>query len=186
MRRLTLILAAAPLGLVTGCLAWFAAGGAAAGADRLDPLQTQVANLRAPARGQTAASYVDISSMVDAPIFALTTGPAAIKEPAVRVEGLSVSRKRMAALLSIDGQAAQWVSVGERRDGFTLVEVSNTRVLIETLAGPKEIALGEQTGTVSTEAAPIQTAAAPASAVVDQIPPGFRSPPPPASAPKGP
>lgn len=188
MRRLTLILAAAPLGLATGCLAWFAAGGAAAGADRLDPLQTQVANLKAPARSQAAASYADISSLANSPIFALTTGPAAIKEPAVRVEGLSVSRKRVAALLSIDGQAAQWVSVGERRDGFTLVEVTSTRVLIETQAGAKEIALGEQTGTVSAEAAtsPIQTASAPASAVVDQIPPGFQSPPPPASAPKGP
>lgn len=182
MRRLTLVLAAAPLGLATGFLAWFAAGGAAANVDRLTGLQTQVSNLKPPSRGQAAASYADISRMANSPIFVLTTGPAAIKEPAVKVEGLSVSRRRVAALLSIDGQAGQWILVGEKREGFTLVEVSSTRVVIETLAGPKEIVLGEQTGSVSVA----QTAAAPDSSGADEIPPGFRSPPPPASAPTTP
>jgi hypothetical protein len=172
-----------PLGLATGFLAWFAAGGASASADRLDPLRVQVANLKAPNRSEPAAAYADISGMASTPIFVLTTGPAAIKEPAVRVDGLSVSRRRVAALLSIDGQPAQWMSVGEKREGFTLVEVSSTRVLIETLAGPKAIALGEQAGSVAATPAPIQTAAAPAP---DQVPPGFRSPPPPASAPTAP
>lgn len=171
--------AAAPIGLLIGLLAWSVAGGATAGLDRLDPATDHLMALRAPvavARRETHRG----SSVLAAPLFALTVGPGAVREVAIRVDGLSVSRRRNAALVSIDGAAAQWMSVGESRDGVTLQAVSSTKAVFDTTLGNKELALGEQS---AASAPPVAANAVEVSATnLDHIPPGFRSPPPPASA----
>ncbi len=90
--------------------------------------------------------------------------------------GVSITRKRQAALIAIDGEPAAWMAPGERHDGVALLEIDGTQVLIETPLGPKAMQVGERSGEGSVPLAGGQP-------IVDQMPPGFRSPPPPADAP---
>jgi hypothetical protein len=146
LRRLTLILGAVPVGLATGLLAWLAAGGASADTDRLAPVAEEIAELRAPRRGGDA-SMAQLADLTGAPLFALTTGPGAVSEPVIRLDGLVVTRHRVAALMAIDGAPPAWLSVGQSQGGVTLQQVSSTKAVIETALGVREIALGAtQTG----------------------------------------
>lgn len=172
--------AAAPIGLLTGFLAWSAAGGASASLDRIAPVASQLAALR-PSAGTKPRQTAQGERLLATPIFALTVGPGAVREPAIRVDGLSVSRRRAAALVSIDGASAQWMTVGETRDGVTLRTVSASKAVFDTPIGDKELGLGEQSASSAPAAPPADSTEA-ASTIVDRIPPGFRSPPPPASA----
>lgn len=185
MLRLTLYGGAVPLGLATGLAAWLLAGGASGATEPLEALQAKIAALRAPSSQGARAGYARAADLISAPLFALTTGPGALREPSIRLDGIAISTRRMAALVSIDGKAADWLQVGEARDGITLQALTSGQATFETGLGSKELALGEQ----SAASAPLvgagpEAATAPPLAVVDQIPPGFRSPPPPASAPQ--
>lgn len=172
---------AAPAGLAAGFLAWLLAGGSSAAVRQLEPLGAAVAGIRAPARSAVATAAADISGLIAAPLFPLTTGPGAVPQPVLRLDGVVRTARRSAALLAINGQPADWLSKGESRDGVTLLDVSASRALVDTVYGPQDVRLGQ---TVPEGAPP--PAAAPGEAVLagpDDFPPGFRSPPPPASAP---
>lgn len=183
MLRLALFGGAVPLGLATGLAAWLVAGGASANFETLDGLETKVRGLRAPRTSIHRVSYGGANDLLASPIFAMTTGADALREPSIRLDGVSISSRRTAALVSVDGKFSEWMRVGEARDGVTLQALSASGATFETPLGSKQLALGEQ----SAASAPLQAAAAPpqgASPIVsDEMPPGFRSPPPPASAP---
>jgi hypothetical protein len=125
----------------------------------------------------------DAGELTASPVFALTVGPGAVKEPTLQLQGISITRQRTAALISIDGRPAEWLALGESRDGVTLESVQSSRVVIDTVLGAKDIALGEQVGPPPADAgaAPMVAAVTP-----DAPPPGVRSPPPPANAPRSP
>lgn len=167
-----MILAAAPVGLATGLLAWLAAGGASANTGRLDPLDTRLAALHAP-RPPAAPRAVAVDDLVAMPLFALASVTVATPDPVVRLEGLSRTSRRVAALLSIGGKPSEWLLVGEQRDGVALRKVEAGGVQLDMPSGPKALALGEQT-----QAPPVETAAN------DTPPAGVRLPPAPASAPQ--
>ncbi len=106
------------------------------------------------------------------PLFAATAAP----EPQVRLLGLSRSARRTAALVSIGGAAAAWLSVGETRDGVTLESVSAGAITIDTAGGLRDVRLGEASaGASGSSASP--------SMLGDAGPPPGRGPMPPASAP---
>lgn len=188
MRRLAPFLGGVPAGLVIGFAAWALAGGASISAERMDELSTQVSNLKAPPRSHSPGRYVSTADLINSPLFMMTVGPKAVKEPVVRVDGVSISKSRVAALVSIDGGAAEWMVQGDERGGVAIRKIAGSGVTIETLTGPQVIALGEQSGGGGAVLAAADTPSAPASAPSgpDEIPPGFRSPPPPASAPTAP
>lgn len=182
MRRLDLICIAAPLGLVTGLAAWLVAGGMSARADAVEDTHARLSALKAPLSASLRGTDASAAPLLGSPLFALTTGPGAVREPSIRVDGVSVSRRRSAALLSIDAKPAEWLSVGESREGVTLQSVSASSITIETLLGPKTLSLGDQ----SAASAPSTAGATGGASVAaqDQPPPGFRPPPEPASAPR--
>lgn len=188
MLRLTLLGGAVPLGLATGLAAWLLASGVSTATEPLDAAQLKIAALRAPQGSSGRAGYARAADLISAPIFALTTGPGALREPAIRLDGISISARRIAALVSIDGKPADWLRVGEARDGVTLAALTSGQATFETELGAKQLGLGEQSASSAplptAAAAPAATPAPMAAAVVDQIPPGYRSPPPPASAPQ--
>ena len=168
--RAPLIPICAAVGLVLGAVAWLAAGRQ----DVLSPAQDRLAalpSLRAQG-GETSAP-----SLAGPPLFAVSTGPNAVKDPAVMVLGLSRMPGRAAALLSIDGQPAAWLARGQVRDGVVLREVESGRASLDLPLGLKDLRVGE-----ATTAMP-PTTGAPTAQANDGPPPGFRSPPPPASAP---
>jgi len=172
--RASLIPIAALGGVTLGALAWLAAGRQ----DTLSPLQERLAAVR-PVRATSAAAA---PLLAGPPLFALSVGPNAVRDPAVLLMGLSRMPGRSAALVSIDGQPAAWLIRGESRRGVILREVGTGRATVDLPLGVKELRVGEATG--GAPVAPGASAAAvPLSTTGDGLPPGFRMPPPPASAP---
>jgi hypothetical protein len=188
--RSPIILLAVPAGLAAGALAWFAAGGASASATRLDPLRSAISIVRRSHAQAVNSPLVDIGDLSSLPLLLLTTGPGAVPEPAVRLDGLVRTRARKAALLSVNDGPAEWLALGETRDGVSLQDVLGNHVQVETPYGLQIVAVGERSGPSGSGAPP--AAATPAAAppppdphaATDKVPPGFHAPPPPASAPR--
>jgi len=180
-RRASLIFAAAaPVGLVLGAAAWTLAGGAGfaqASIAQASALFRSVAT-RPP---RAAAASSGLGAALNAPLFMLLGGKGALAEPAIRLEGVARSPGRIAALLAIDAKPSAWLALGEARDGVTLVEVLGSKVTVDTALGTKDVRLGESSP-------PAPSATGPSTGVVAQDAgpqPGYRAPPPPASAPAG-
>lgn len=173
--RARLILGAIPAGFLIGTAAWLLAGGRSNASAQISTLTMSAAAPAGRTRALDPAPANDLAQAINAPLFALTTGPGAVSDVAVRLEGLARSPGRAAALIAIDGQASAWLALGQSRDGVTLQEVSSGKILVDTPTGPKEIALGS-TGAVSAAAG-----VAPPTAIDPAR--GFRMPPQPASAP---
>ncbi len=173
--RAPLIPLAAVAGLALGALAWLAAGRQ----DGLTPLQDQLAAL-----GTTRGAELDSNAplLSGPPLFALSTGPSAVQDPAVAVLGLSRMPGRSAALLSIGGQPAAWLAQGEQRDGVILREVASGRARLDLPLGVRDLRIGESAGT-TVAGPPVQGPVTSSPALDDAPPPGFRMPPPPANAP---
>jgi hypothetical protein len=106
------------------------------------------------------------------PLFPAPSGSNAATDLAVSVEGVARSPGRIVALLSIGGKPAEWLALGESRDGVTLEDVGSASVTIDTAGGERTLALG---GGGPPSAAALASA--------DGPPPGYRAPPEPASAP---
>lgn len=190
MRRLTLCLTAAAVGAATGLLAWLVSGGRTATAERLLPVASRVESLRVASRPRSGSGSIDTSMLAAAPIFPMTVGPGAVREPAIRVDGLALTPNRRAALLAIDGGAATWMLPGEMRSGVTLQAVLRNGVMVDTILGSRELAIGQTVGGATAGATPAESGAAVQSAdrvtptIIDQPPTGVRGPSPPASAPR--
>ena len=163
-------------GLALGAVAWLASG-------RQDVLSQPQERLGAlsPARASEAAAG-GTPMLAGPPLFALSIGPNAVKDPAVVVLGLSRMPGRTAALLAVDGKPAAWLARGESRDGVVLREVGSGRATLDLPLGVRDLKIGE-----GTPAPGASTSDLPMPGVVasDAPPPGYRSPPPPASAPAG-
>ncbi|MFT4252058.1 MAG: hypothetical protein QM608_06210 [Caulobacter sp.] len=168
-RRLTLILAAAPVGLALGVAAWAAAGGPQMADERIAAVEATQPRI---GRGRKPASVVAGDWAGAPPLFDAVVPP----EPQVRLLGVSRSARRTAALLSIGGGPAVWITRGETRDGVTLEAVMGGAITIDTVNGPRDVRLGE-----ATEGA-IGTAGGGAATTISMA---GRGPPPPASAPAG-
>jgi hypothetical protein len=148
-------------------------GGSARVIAPLDQLQGRL-DAAPTSRAPTGASSGGAASAaLSVPLFAASTA-----EIPVRLNGLSRTPRRAAALVSIDGGPSQWLSQGATRDGITLVQVLSTRIVIDSRSGRRMVALGETSGSAADLAG--------ADSGSDQPPPGTRMPPPPASAPGAP
>jgi hypothetical protein len=166
----------APLiGLVVGAVAWMLFGHGSSEAARLDDLADRTNALAAPPELAVEASGRAGAMAAGSPIFALTTGPGAVVDVALGLSGLSVTHSRSAALLSIGGKPAEWLAKGETRDGVTVDEVQDDKVVVDTPTGSKEMVLGAKAQAASSPGGGPGPSEGP--------PLGFRSPPAPASAP---
>lgn len=174
--------------MVAGALAWFVAGGPSSGLASLDAASAEVSALRSPHLDTGRVVSRDVSGMAAAPLFTLTTGPGAVPEPVIQLAGLTRARDRVAALVSINDRPTEWLRRGESRDGVTLQEVRDSSVVVDTVYGPREVALGDRSAATVSSAAVGAAASTPAPLPAATVPPprGFRMPPAPASAPKGP
>lgn len=165
--RAVILGAAAPLGLVVGATLWLGLAHAP-GAEGMRPLGARLASLPTPHLTSSSQRDSQIAQVISQPIFSLTAGAGAVADAAIRLEGLIRSPGHIVALIGINGAPSDWLSLGQSRDGVTLVDVGATKVTVDTAAGLKDVELGGAPG--SNEVG----ASAPAS---------MRSPPPPASAP---
>ena len=147
---------------------WALSGGKAQGKDlaaidaRLDAISTRVR----PGLDRPSDALAQALAM---PLFGASSAVVEQKDASVQLAGIVRSPNRVAALLTIGGAPAQWLSVGEERSGVSLQSVSSGGVTVMTPNGEREVLLGMPSG--------------PTSPLSDGPPAGFRSPPPPASAP---
>jgi hypothetical protein len=167
--RTPLVSICAAVGLVLGATAWLAAGRQ----DVLAPVQDRLAAL--PSSNVQRGVDGGAPSLAGPPLFALSTGPNAVRDPAVSVLGLSRMPGRAAALLAIDGKAPAWLARGESRDGVVLSDVGSGRATLDLALGVKTLRVGE-----ATTAAPVAATAGfdpPSSSSPfpssDRPPPGF-------------
>ena len=173
--RAPLIPLCAVVGLALGASAWLAVGRQ----DVLTPVQDRLAALRSART--SGGSDGDTPSPSGPPLFAMSTGPNAVRDPAVAVMGLSRMPGRSAALLAIDGKPPAWLARGESRDGVILREVGSGRATLDLPLGVRTLRIGE----VSADAGGPQASNPMPTPGGDTPPPGYRSPPPPANAPAG-
>lgn len=183
--RALVLIGAAPVGLAIGSAVWLFAA-RPPGADVLPVLAQRVAAI-APHRNLPRGGAESlIAQAIAAPLFAMTTGPGAVADVVLRLEGLVRSPGRVAALISIGGAPSDWLEVGQTRDGVTLQEVMSSNVVVDTATGLKDVPLGGGGGP-ATAAAPASPAVPPPMAAPTPPAPHmrglFRSPPEPASAP---
>lgn len=171
--RSPVILGAAPAGLALACVGWLMLGGSARVVAPLDQMQARLDAVPAARSARGGSFGAAASAALSTPLFA--TGAA---ELSVRLDGLSRTPRRAAALLSINGGPPQWLVQGGTREGVTLVQVLSTKVVIDSRSGRRAVALGEASGSASDLAG--------GDLAGDQPPPGTRMPPPPASAPGAP
>jgi hypothetical protein len=155
-------------GLVVGAATWSVLATGSGEQQRLEGDQLQMRKLKASERPPSVLGAL-ISEATAHPIFTLTTGPGAQPEPVIQVAGLSRTPVHRAALVSVNGGAAAWLSVGQSSAGVTLLDVQASKIVVETPFGQKEVALDDNP---STPAAP-----SPAAHPPDAPPPGGNQPP---------
>jgi hypothetical protein len=167
---------APPAGLILGAVAWAVFGGSSAAAAKLHADQTHLASVRISRTYASPDSDLAMTASAH-PLFALTTGPGAIADVIVQLDGVSKSSSRAAALIAINGAAADWLDLGKSRDGVTLVAVQASQVELETPLGRKEVAMGDAAPTSPSSGAPAASSATPSQSAA-------RSPSPPANTPR--
>jgi hypothetical protein len=131
------------------CLSALVLGPPGSALAQLDRLQERLVSIRpaaAPARIRTAIS---------APSFSLFGQSVPVT---VTLQGVSMSPGRRAALVSVGGAAAEWLDLGQTRDGITLIDVRSSSVTVDTDGGTKEIQFAQgSSGPAAVGPAPSQT-----------------------------
>ena len=172
--RAPLIPLSAALGVVIASMVWLLFAGHSRVLADLGAMEQQLAAPQ-PAISRASIAQDDAAGRIlAAPLFALTTGPGAVTDVAVRLDGVAMTPTRRAALVSIDGKPAQWMTVGQALDGVTLMEVQSAKVSVDTATGFKDVGLWD---------APLAANGSAQSPPGAPAPAGFRLPP--ASAPGG-
>lgn len=132
--RLTPLATAAFIGVSLGVLAWTVTTMAP---DPLVGLEEQRASLRQGLSKDPPAAAVAVRPE---PLFRHANSGL---EVPIRLEGISNRAGRRAALLSIGGAPAKWLTVGMTEGRVTLTEVRSDRVVVESAEGPRTILLGD-------------------------------------------
>ena len=86
---------------------------------------------------------LDVARLAQAPLFVMTTGAAAYKEKTFQLFGVSISPRRKAALVSIDGATAVWMTVGSATGDIRLADVGTNGASFETPVGVKNVNLSD-------------------------------------------
>jgi len=140
--RSPLILGAPAAALALGVLAWAVLGGGAPASARMGEFDQRLGELQP--RGPRAAT-VSGAAAADAlahPIFAVGTAPLA--DATLRLDGVALTPRRQAALLSINGKPPEWLERGDTREGVTVQAISASKVVIDTATGPRDVLLGDK------------------------------------------
>ncbi len=174
--RSPLILLGPVAGLVLAGAGWMLLGGSSRAVAPIDRIEQQVLAIPASRLGSVAVRS-DVATAIAKPLF-----PEGLGRISIRLDGLSRSPGRTAALFSFNGGATQWVTLGSTVSGVTVVAISGSRASVDTATGRRDIRLGETVGEPpAPTGAGVTSPAAPAG---DEPPPGTRLFPP-ASAPGG-
>ncbi len=153
MDRRRIAVSSGALGLLLAGAAFLLVGGRSQ-AEAVAPLEARIA--AAPVRAKAAPALAAGPRLAALSLFPAVSGPAtAAPETVLRLEGVARSPVRTAALVSIDGAPAEWLSVGDRLGAVTLRAVSGSGATFETPRGERHVPLGE--------------ASAPAAAAADEL-----------------
>ncbi|MBS0297126.1 MAG: hypothetical protein JSR45_12510 [Proteobacteria bacterium] len=152
--RSPLTLGAPAAALTLGLLAWAVLGGGAPAATRMTEFDQRLEKLQPRAIRGAAVTGASAADAIAHPIFAV--GTAALADATLRLDGVALTPRRQAALLSINGKNAEWLERGDTRDGVTVQAITATKVVIDTATGPRDVLLGDKS---AGDASPVAKAA---------------------------
>ena len=84
-----------------------------------------------------------VDSLVEHPIFVMTTGTSAYAEKTFQLFGVSISANRKAALVAIDGGQPVWVRAGELSGDVQLVDVQAGSARFDTPLGERTVNMSD-------------------------------------------
>jgi hypothetical protein len=120
---------------------------------RLDALTEAVrAGPRLDALSQKASYTADLDSLVQRPVFAMTTGSGAYAEKTFQLFGVSISAARKAVLVAIDGAPPVWVRTGEISGDVQLIDVNGGSARFDTPLGERSVNMSDPPPAVSPNA----------------------------------
>ena len=139
-RRL-LMISGAPIGLAIGSAAWLMLNALTPGSAGMGDLTERLDALGAAKRDiPDRTPDMLVASLLSHPLLQTTTAGGA--EPLLRLEGVSMTPTRSAALIAVGAGPAQWIQVGESRTGVTLRRVAPLSAVVESMSGEHSLALG--------------------------------------------
>lgn len=94
----------------------------------------------APGKAAIAAASANGSGLA---LFAVATGPNATPELKLALNGLARDPHGAAALIAVGDGPPGWLSLGQTRDGATLVGVEADKATVDTALGFREVELGK-------------------------------------------
>ncbi|MDR3509246.1 MAG: hypothetical protein P4L64_15235 [Caulobacteraceae bacterium] len=172
---------AGPAGLVAASLLWLVFGAHTHALGQLDQIDQRLAAIGPPQARASLGQDDAAARALATPLFALTTGPGAVSDVPIRLEGLAITPGRKAALVAINGKPAKWMAVGASEEGVTVMDVQSSKVTLDTATGFKEVGLWDKAaGPDGAGPAPPPNAAS----TPTPSPQGFHLPPPIPSGPR--
>lgn len=129
-------------GLILAGIFWLIFGVHTTALGALNRMDQRLAALPAVTSRSLAEEGI-ASRILAAPLFALTTGPGAVTEATIHLEGLVITPALKAVLVSIDGKTPDWLTLGASRDGVTLIDVQGSKATFDTATGFKDVGLGD-------------------------------------------
>ncbi len=120
----------------------------------LDPTHTDQARLDLLSASAKSAHGLDASTnrvsynsemdtLIQSPIFVMTTGASAYSEKTLQIFGVSISNTRKAALVSIAGATPVWMRAGELVGDIQLTDVDAISAHFDTPLGARDINLND-------------------------------------------
>jgi hypothetical protein len=109
---------------------------------RLDTLQAR-SKPAGPKQPGGVMATDNVSGLIRQPIFVMTTGGNAYKDKDFKLFGISITPKRKAALVSVDGAEAHWVELGETESDFTLIDIGTNGARFDTPTGIRSVNLND-------------------------------------------
>ncbi len=139
--RASVVPLAAPAGLALALGLWLLIGRDPPAIAAVAGLETRLAAARPVATSRASAVDALTVRALGSPVFALTTGPAAVADIPVTMTGIALTRTRKAALISVGAKPADWLDLGATRDGVTLMSVTVAGATVDTPTGFKALTL---------------------------------------------
>ncbi|CAL4869736.1 hypothetical protein MMA231_04028 (plasmid) [Asticcacaulis sp. MM231] len=120
----------------------------------IDPTQSDSRKLDALAKDANAAPKLSTlakktahsgsaDSLVEHPIFVMTTGTGAYAEKTFQLFGVSISASRKAALVGIDGASPAWLRAGELSGDVQLIDVQAGSARFDTPLGERTVNMSD-------------------------------------------
>ncbi len=149
--RVGLVVASAPIGLLAGALIWLVFGGPGAEERRLEALATALGRGPAASHAQALSNGHLAAGLAGKSIFVVDAGASA--DMAIRLVGVSITPRGRSALIAFEGDAPQWLGVGDEHKGLILSRIGASEVDFDAPFGVRTVGMNDVSQTPASASA---------------------------------